>query len=184
MNILIGCERSGRGREAFRAPGHSAYSCDIVPSDDNSPFHIQDDIRAHLHPIWDMLIAFPPCTYLSNISNGSKYYGLPGFERERDSAVELVKTIAAAPIHKIAIENPVGCLSTRWRKPDDIIQPWWFGHPYTKKTCLWLKNLPLLHETNVVRPTHGSWVVRHSNSPEWRSRTFKGVAEAMAEQWG
>jgi hypothetical protein len=182
MRVLIACEFSGRVREAFRALGHDAWSCDLLPTEIPSPYHIQGDVRRELYSAWDLMIAHPPCTYLavSNVSNWKARV------REQEEALEFVRELLAAPIPRIALENPVGCLSTRIRMPDQIINPWQFGHEEMKRTCLWLKNLPLLVPTD-VRLTRESFAHNLPPTPyRWmhRSRTFRGIARAMAEQWG
>jgi hypothetical protein len=179
--VLVACEISGRVRDAFSARGWIAVSCDIEPSDNPSGLHIQSDIRQINLTGWDMLIAFPPCTYLA--ASGNRWHA--GTER-RIKSLELVRLLMRADIPKIAIENPVGVISTHVRKPDQIIQPWQYGHGETKATCLWLKNLPLLKPTDVV---DGRLQRSHMMSPspdraKKRSMTYEGVALAMAEQWG
>ena len=181
MNILIACEFSGRVRDTFRAIGHNAISCDLEATETPGP-HFVGDVARLLHLDWDMMIAFPPCTHLC--TSGSRYF--PHKEREQLRAVEFFMLLALAPIPRIAIENPVGMMSVAYRAPDQIIQPWQFGHGESKATCLWLKNLPLLTPTAIVR---GRKQIVHS-SPDtkdrWknRSRTYNGIAEAMARQWG
>lgn len=183
MRVLVACEFSGIVRDAFVAAGHDAVSCDLIPTERVGEHH-QDDVfhvLANAPWRWDLLIAFPPCTHLA--SSGARWW--PGKLAEQQDAIEFVKAIAAAPVARIAIENPIGKLSTAWRKPDQIVQPWWFGHGETKSTCLWLKGLPLLTATKVVDGRHGR-VWREPPSPErWknRSRTYAGMAAAMAAQW-
>ena len=182
MNVLVACEFSGIVREAFRNRGHNAWSCDLLPSEDDSMYHFQSDVIDQLHRPWDMLIAHPPCTYLA--SSGARWFKsrLPA----QKDAIAFVRLLLGCSIQRIALENPIGVLSTQIRKPDQIIQPWMFGHGETKATCLWLKNLPLLRPTNVVEGRTAR-VHRASPGPErWkeRSRTLSGIAEAMAEQWG
>jgi hypothetical protein len=181
MKILIACEFSGIVREAFNAKGHDAYSVDLLNTETPGK-HIVGDVTSLLSPIWDMMIAFPPCTYLCR--SGARWYS--GSD-EQELALEFVSTLLCAPIKKIALENPVGAISSCIAKPQQIIQPWQFGDPETKTTCLWLNNLPKLIPTNIVTPNKKSAV--HSAAPgpnRWRerSRTFQGIAEAMAEQWG
>jgi hypothetical protein len=181
MRILIACEFSGAVRRAFRASGHDAWSCDLLPSEDDSEYHIQDDVRTLLSEKWDLMIAHPPCTYLA--SSGARWF--KNKTREQAEAIAFVELLASAPINKIAIENPIGVLSTHMRKPNQIIQPWWFGHGETKSTCLWLKNLPHLIPTNIVDGREAK-VHRMPPSPNrWknRSRTYTGIAQAMASQW-
>ena len=181
MRVLITCEFSGIVREAFRKRGHDAWSCDLLPSELRGP-HYTGDIRRYLPLHWDMLIAFPPCTHLA--VSGARWF--KGREREQAEALDFVRLLMGSWIPRIAIENPIGVISTRIRKPDQIIQPWQFGHGETKATCLWLKNLPLLQPTSIVE---GRTPRVHHESPgpdRWknRSRTYQGIAEAMAEQWG
>jgi hypothetical protein len=180
--VLIGCEFSGTIREAFARLGFDAWSVDYEPSEIAGQ-HIEDDVlnvacRGH----WDLLIAHPPCTDLA-------VSGAWLFEKKGDKlefALQLVRDLMAAPIEHIAIENPVSIISTRLRKPNQIIQPWWFGHDVNKSTCLWLKNLPLLRPTNptIAFGSMAYEMSQHRNRPKERSRTYPGVAKAMAEQWG
>ncbi len=177
---MIACEFSGIVRDAFRKRGHDAWSCDLLPSEVPGP-HLQTDVLTILTNGWDMMIAFPPCTYLA--VSGARWFAAR--RREQAAALGFVHQLLTAPITHIALENPIGVISTRIRKPDQIIQPWQFGHPETKATCLWLKNLPVLQPTNVVSGRYGR-VHRESPSPDrWknRSRTYRGISEAMAEQW-
>lgn len=182
MRVLVACEFSGVVREAFRARGHDAWSCDLLPAEDDGP-HLQGDVRAVLAAgCWDLMIAHPPCTRLA--SSGARWFHL--YRDEQEAAVEFVRELLAAPIPRIALENPIGVLSTRIRKPEQIIQPWQFGHGETKATCLWLKGLPPLVPTKIVA---GRVPRVHYASPgpdRWkeRSRTLPGIAAAMAEQWG
>lgn len=182
MRILVACEFSGRVREAFRALGHDAWSCDLDKSNDNSPYHIQDDVLKHLNDGWDMMIGFPPCTYLTVAGNRWYRDGDP----RREAAIEFFKALYNAPIPLIALENPVGVLSTKFKKPTQIIHPWQFGHPEPKRTCLWLKGLPKLVPTEIVKPGK-SQIVGYSggydNAQKVRSLTYKGIALAMADQW-
>lgn len=182
MKVLIACEFSGIVREAFSVLGHDAWSCDLLPSELPSGKHLQCDVLSILDFGWDLMIAHPPCRYLA--VSGARWFK----ERvqEQDDALIFVRDLLCAPIPKIALENPVGVISTRIERPDQIIQPWQFGHGETKATCLWLKNLPLLKSTNVVS---GRLPRVHHASPgtnRWkeRSRTLSGIAMAMAEQWG
>lgn len=185
MKILIACECSGRVRESFRKLGHDAWSCDLLPSDDNSPYHIQGDVLELLDKGWDMMIAHPPCTHLA--VSGARWF--KDKQQEQVEALEFVRTLLNAPIPKIALENPVSIISTKIRKPNQIIQPWQFGHGETKATCLWLKNLPELQPTNIVEGREQN-IWRKKGVPKgmplwkWRSLTFQGIANAMAEQWG
>lgn len=180
MRVLAACEFSGRVRDAFAAKGHDAWSCDLLPSDTPGQ-HIQGDVLDHLTG-WGLIVAFPPCTHLC--VSGARWWGSK--RDEQAQAIAFVAAIAKAPCPRIAIENPVGILSSVWRKPDQIIQPWQFGHGETKATCLWLKGLPLLQPSCVVGGRENR-VHRMPPSPDrWRKRslTFSGIAEAMADQWG
>lgn len=190
MRVLIAYEFSGVVRRAFRARGHDAYSCDLLPSEDDAGFfHIHGDVLpvAYVKTVtredyWDLLIGFPPCTHLA--SSGARWW--PEKLDEQREAIQFVKALMAAPIKRIAIENPIGKLSTAIRKSDQIIQPWQHGHGETKATCLWLKGLPKLTPTNVVSGREAR-VHRMPPGPDrWkeRSRTLSGIAEAMADQWG
>ena len=181
MRVLVACEFSGIVRDAFIARGHDAWSCDLLPTEKPGP-HLQGDVINILDRGWDLMIAFPPCTHLA--VSGARWFRNKLVEQNR--ALAFVSCLKSANIPQIAIENPIGILSTRWRKPDQIIQPWMFGHGETKATCLWLQGLPKLVPTNIVDGRHGR-VWREAPSPErWknRSRTYQGIADAMAEQWG
>lgn len=185
MKILIACEFSGVVRDAFVARGHNAWSCDILPSE-SSGSHYNCKVEKILHhPSWDMLIAFPPCTYLasSGVMWDKKY---PWRVKERQRAIKFFMLLAKANIDKICIENPVGIMSNLYRKPDQIIHPWQYGHGETKRTCLWLKNLPPLQPTNIVdgRKSKVQTEPGGRNQAKNRSRTYLGIAKAMAEQWG
>lgn len=188
MRVLVACEFSGVVREAFRKKGHDAWSCDILPSLDNSKYHLQCDIFSIIDGYedpeqWDLMIAHPPCTYLT-VAGNRWYYDKPELIQE---AFEFVLRLSEANIEKIAIENPVGRLSSLWRKPDQYIQPWMFGHKETKKTGLWLKNLPLLKPTNIVEGPYEQRIWKMGPSKDrglLRSITYQGIANAMAEQWG
>lgn len=204
MRVLVACEFSGRVREAFRQEGHEAWSCDLLPAEDDSEWHIQGDALFAANnwnywtfAPWDLLIAHPPCTYLS-VSGLHWNKRQPERAEKTEEAIEFVRAILALPITKIALENPVGCLSTVVRKPDQIIQPYEFGEDASKKTCLWLKNLPLLIPTKLIQPRLVDGKPRWSNQTDsgqnklgpsegrWkeRSRTYPGIARAMAQQWG
>lgn len=187
MRVLVGYEISGRVREAFRKRGHDCWSCDLLPSLDNSPYHIISPIQSLLEKDggWDLLIAHPPCTALCVSGNGTYAKGKPK-EQERIDALDEIRWLMSLDIPKIAIENPVGIISTHIRKPDQYVQPWMFGHKETKKTGLWLKNLPKLKPTNVVEGPYEQKIWKMGPSKErsmLRSLTYQGIAEAMAEQW-
>ena len=192
--VLVACEYSGRVRQAFRDRGFDAWSCDLLPSEDESPYHIVGDCLSLLDQGWDLMVAHPPCTYLA-VSGLHWNKRDPSRAEKTEEALRFVQALMSAPISKIAVENPVSCISSRIRKPDQIIQPWWFGEDASKKTCLWLKGLPLLRATDRLP---GDDKTRRANqtpsgqnklgpSPDrWkeRSRTYLGIAKAMASQWG
>lgn len=184
MRILVACEYSGRVREAFRKLGHDAWSCDLLPSDDNSPYHIQGDVLEQLDKGWDMMIAHPPCTHLA--VSGARYFKEKIADGRQQEALDFVQALLDAPIDKIALENPISVISTKIRKPEQIIQPWQYGHGETKATCLWLKNLPKLVPSNIVEGRENKvWRMPPSeNRWKLRSTTYRGIADAMAEQWG
>lgn len=234
MKVLVACEESQRVCSAFRARGHEAYSCDIIdPSGNHPEWHIKGDVLPILSPPkdimltsyppkyppirfktmdgqehsvdkWDLIIAHPPCTYLTVTGNrwfNIEKYGDKARERWRlrEEAIKFFMAFANADCDRIAIENPIGVISTAWRKPDQIVEPWWFGDPFEKKTCLWLKGLPKLVKSNEVTPEERVRVSDTRTMPAWynkayglppaeraklRSQTFPGFAEAMAEQWG
>lgn len=182
MKILIACEYSGKVRQAFRKLGHDAWSCDLLPSDDNSPYHITGDVLPLLDQGWDMMIAHPPCTHLA--VSGARWF--KDKQEEQREALRFVKQLLDAPIPKIALENPISIISSRIRKPDQIIQPWQFGHGETKATCLWLKNLPKLVPTDIVEGRENRIWKLPPSKDRWklRSETYQGIADAMANQWG
>lgn len=184
MRVLVACEFSGVVREAFRARGHYAVSCDLLPAEDGSRFHYQRDVLDLLDydTFWDLMIAHPPCTHLA--VSGARWF--KDKRDDQDAALEFVRDLMDAPISRICIENPVSIISSRIRKPDQIIQPWMFGHGETKATCLWLKGLPKLVPTNVVSGREPRVHKMPPGPDRWkeRSRTYQGIAEAMAEQWG
>lgn len=191
MRVLVGCEFSGIVREAFRRRGHDAWSCDLLSAEDGSRNHFRQDVCSALTNDWDLAIFHPPCTHLA--VSGARWW--KDRREEQIEALDFVMHLSRANIPRIAIENPIGKLSTVWRKPDQIFQPWMFGHPEFKATCLWLKNLPKLVPTNQLTPPakgtqeHKDWSRVHRASPgpdRWkeRSRTLTGIADAMAEQWG
>lgn len=223
MKVLVACEESQEVCKRFREKGHEAYSCDIIDCSGGHPeWHIKHDVlqimntpcafftmdyKIHEVDHWDMIIAFPPCTYLTVTGNrwfNVERYGEKAKERiiEREKGAEFFMLFANANCDRIAIENPIGCMSNRFRKPNQIIQPWMFGHPTTKSTCLWLKGLPELQPTNIVeidRSDVYAYVAKngkikhdsHSRSKckiedraKHRSKTFPGIAQAMADQWG
>lgn len=182
MRVLVACEFSGTVRDAFTRAGHDAWSCDLLPSESEGN-HIQGDALRAMHSgRWDMMIAHPPCTHLA--VSGARWFKEKATEQAE--ALEFVRALLNAPIERIALENPVSIISSRIRKPDQIIQPWQFGHGEVKATCLWLKNLPKLMPTNVVE---GRYPACHLVSPgpdRWkiRSRTYQGIADAMTQTWG
>lgn len=182
MRVLVACEFSGIVREAFRRAGHDAWSCDLLPCEDGSQFHLQIDVRHLLTKDWDLMIAHPPCTHLA--VSGARWF--KDKKKEQEQALEFVSTLLNAPIERIALENPISIISTRIRKPDQIIQPWQFGHGETKATCLWLKNLPPLVPTNIVKGRHARVHYEPPSPDRWknRSRTYQGFAAAMVAQWG
>jgi hypothetical protein len=183
MKILIACEYSGRVRDAFIAKGHDAMSCDLLPTDLPGP-HYKGDIFDLDLSQFDLMIAHPPCTHLA--VSGARHFAAKKASGVQDLAIDFVRQLLAAPVPRIALENPVSIISSRIRKPDQIIQPWQFGHGETKTTCLWLKGLPLLVPTDIV---HGRDDRIHKMPPSpdrWklRSITYQGIADAMADQWG
>jgi len=180
MRVLVGCEFSGIVRESFRKRGHDAWSCDFLDSEIPGQ-HIQGDVLAHLNDGWDLAVFHPPCTHLA--VSGARWFKAK--LTEQAEALDFVRLLLAAPIPMIALENPVSIISSRIRKPDQIIQPHQFGHPETKATCLWLKGLPLLHPTRMVQPLFHSVHMEPPGPNRWRnrSRTFQGIADAMASQW-
>jgi site-specific DNA-cytosine methylase len=181
MRVLVACEYSGVVRDAFIARGHDALSCDLLPTEQPGP-HFQGDVTELLKHGWDLMIAHPPCTHLA--VSGARWF--KDKLTEQADALDFVRALLAAPIARIALENPVSIISSRIRKPDQIIQPWQFGHGETKATCLWLKNLPKLQPTDVVDGREAR-VHRMPPGPDrWkeRSRTFTGIVAAMAAQWG
>jgi hypothetical protein len=180
MRVLVACEFSGIVREAFATHGHDAWSCDVLPSELPGN-HIQDDVLAHLSDNWDMLIAFPPCTYLC--ASGARWWSKR--RAEQNDALAFVWLLAHADIPRIAIENPIGRLSQWLRKPDQIIQPWQYGHGEVKGTCLWLHNLPPLQPTCIVTERVPRVHFASPGPDRWRerSRTLPGIAHAMADQW-
>src|SRR4030042_5932448 len=180
MKVLIACEFSGIVRDAFSSKGHDAWSCDLLPSE-RTGNHIQDDVLNHLNDGWDLMIAHPPCTYLC--VSGARWFKYR--QNEQHEAIMFFMSLVNAPIPKVCIENPIGVMSTEYRKPDQIIQPWMFGHGETKATCLWLKGLPKLKPTHVVPGREARVHKMPPSKDRWkeRSRTYPGIAQAMAEQW-
>ncbi len=192
MRVLIACEYSGTVRDAYIKQGHDAMSCDLLPTDSEGP-HYQGNVFDVINDGWDLMIAHPPCTYLSVSGMHWTSRGLRDPQLTED-ALDFVRQLMDAPIDKIAIENPVSVISSRIRKPDQIVQPWWFGDDASKKTCLWLKNLPKLTPTNMLQ---GDSKTRRANQTEtgqnklppskdrWkiRSKTYQGIAHAMSTQW-
>lgn len=181
MRVLVACEFSGAVRDAFAALGHDAWSCDLLPSETAGKHH-QGDVLGILHDGWDLMVAHPPCTHLA--VSGARWFHEK--REEQAEALAFVRALLAAPIPHIALENPVSIIGTAIREPDQIIQPWQYGHGETKATCLWLKNLPPLRPTRIVEGREAR-VHRMPPGPNrWRerSRTFAGIAQAMADQWG
>lgn len=189
MKVLIACEQSGTVRDAFRARGHDAWSCDILPA---NGYHIQGDVLKVLYENWDLVIAHPPCDHLA--VSGARWFPEKIADGRQQAAIEFfMKFVECAP--RVCIENPKGVMSTKYRRPDQIVHPWWFGEEATKGTCLWLHNLPLLEPTNVVGKGKRHITKSGKSIPEWynlpqskaragiRSKTFVGLAEAMANSW-
>ena len=181
MRVLVACEYSGVVRDAFTRRGHSAMSCDLLDTE-KPGLHYKGDVTNIINDGWDLMICHPPCTHLA--ASGARWFKEK--QKEQAEALEFVELLLNAPIHQICLENPISIISSKIRKPDQIIQPWQYGHGETKATCLWLKNLPLLKPTNIVE---GREARVHKMSPgpnRWkeRSRTFQGIADAFAEQWG
>ena len=203
MKILVACEESGTVREAFRKLGHDAWPCDLQESRDNSPYHYQQDVFEVIEKGWDLMIAHPPCTYLC-VSGARWLYNKDGSKNEKRwenmyKGLDFVTSLMNAPIEKIAIENPISVISSYIRKPDQIIRPYEYGDNASKSTCLWLKNSPKLVPTNIIVPTkhitksgkqYDSWWFESSlisdkkERAKFRSKTFQGIADAMAMQWG
>jgi hypothetical protein len=194
MRVLVACEFSGRVRDAFLAKGHDAWSCDLLPTEIPGP-HIEGNVLNHLYDGWDLMVAHPPCTYLSRA--GARWWSDPERKRLADDAETFVHCLWQSGIERIAIENPIGQLHHRWQWPSQRIHPHWFGEPYSKATCLWLKNLPPLLATvqcaefepwvacnRSARKRAGLPIAGKVSGGKAASRTFVGVARAMAEQWG
>lgn len=185
MKVLIACEESQAATIEFRKLGIEAFSCDIEPCSGGFPeWHIQDDVTNLLNRHWSMIVAFPPCTHLA--SSGARWFEQKRKDGRQRIAIDFFMLFANSKCPMVAIENPIGIMSTVWRKPDQIIQPWQFGHGETKSTCLWLKGLPLLQPTNVVTGREQRvWKMPPSEErSKLRSKTYPGIARAMAEQWG
>lgn len=181
MRVLVACEFSGRVRDAFIKRGHDAVSCDLLPSDTEGP-HYQGSVLGLLKDGWDLMIAHPPCTHLA--SSGARHFYKK--RKEQEEALDFVRALLYCGIPKIAIENPIGIISTRIKRPDQIIQPWQFGHGETKATCLWLLGLPKLTPTNIVDGREAKIHRMPPSKDRWKKRslTYQGIADAMAEQWG
>jgi hypothetical protein len=181
MRVLVACEYSGTVRDAFLALGHDALSCDLLPTEVEGP-HYQGDVFDIINDGWDLMISHPPCTHLA--VSGARWF--KDKQVEQKEALEFVQKLLDVNIPKIALENPISIISSRIRKPDQIIQPWMFGHGETKATCLWLNNLPKLTPTNIVDGREPKVHMMPPGPDRWkeRSRTYKGIAEAMASQWG
>jgi hypothetical protein len=189
VRVLVACEYSATVRDAFRARGFDAWSCDLLPTEGDPNWHIKTDALDAIHhsfwgPGWDLLIAHPPCTDLA--VSGARHFAAKIADGRQARALEFVQRLLDAPIPHIALENPVSIISSRIRKPDQIIQPWQFGHGETKATCLWLKNLPKLVPTDIVEGRSDRIHKMPPGPNRWkeRSRTYAGIAAAMAQQWG
>lgn len=192
LRILVGCEESGVVRRAFRALGHEAWSCDLLPARDGSPYHLQCDVLTVLDRGWDMGLFYPPCTHLA--VSGARHFKEKRKDGRQQEAIRFFMACAQAPIRRICVENPISIMSSVWRKPDQIIHPWMFGHPEQKATCLWLINLPTLDPTEVVYdemmllPRNIRERIHHlPPTPDRaliRSETYAGIAQAKAQQWG
>lgn len=186
MRVLVACEHSGVVRRAFAALGHDAWSCDVLPAEDESPNHIKDDVRKHLEEGWDLMVAHPPCTHIA--CSGGAWFAEKRADGRQQEGIDFFMEMWNAPIEKVAVENPISIMSTVFQPPSQIINPWMFGHPECKATCLWIRKMPLLRPTAVVpeKDRIRGW---SDNMPEtkdrWkkRSRTFEGIAAAMAAQW-
>lgn len=184
MLVLVACEYSGRVRDAFTKMGHFAMSCDLLPSDQPDGHHYVGDVFDIINMGWDMMICHPPCTHLS--VSGARHFKAKRESGVQQEALEFVRRLMNAPIPKICLENPVSIISSEIRKPDQIIQPWQFGHGETKATCLWLKGLPKLEASNIVEGRDDRIHKMAPSPTRWkeRSRTYQGIADAMAAQWG
>jgi site-specific DNA-cytosine methylase len=198
VRVLIACEESQAVTKEFRDRGHEAFSCDILPSSGTLPeYHLQQDVVPLLKQDWDLIIAFPPCTHLA--SSGAAWFAEKRRDGRQQEGIDFFMLFTNLSAPKVVIENPVGIMSSTYRKPDQIIQPWWFGDPFEKRTCLWLKGVEPLVATNEVKPAPRSEYASGRTMPTWyadawrlppaerskaRSKTFPGIAKAMAEQWG
>jgi hypothetical protein len=198
VRILLACEESQAVTWEFRQLGHDAYSCDILPSSGKVPeYHLQQDVVPLLKEQWDLIIAFPPCTHLA--SSGAAWFEQKRKDGRQQEGIDFFMLFTNLDAPRVVIENPVGIMSKIYRKPDQIIQPWWFGDPFEKRTCLWLKGVPPLVATNEVKPEPRSTYASGRTMPAWyadawrlppaerskaRSKTFPGIAKSMAEQWG
>lgn len=193
MKVLIACEWSGAVRDEFFERGHDVWSCDLLPGEGRHPYrHLQQDVRTLLEEQWDLIIAFPPCDHLA--VSGARWFKDKRKDGRQQQGIDFFLLFTDVQCDKVCIENPVGIMSSHYRKPDQIIQPYQFGHPMAKKTCLWLTNLPPLKPTKLVEPDyviHGGKKISkwYSNAPKkdrakYRGITFPGVAQAMSEQWG
>ena len=198
MRILVACEESQAVTIEFRKRGHEAYSCDTEPCSGGHPdWHLQQDVAPLLHGEWDMIIAFPPCTHIA--VSGAAWFAQKREDGRQQQGIDFFMLFANCVCDRVAIENPVGIMSTHWRKPNQIIQPWQFGDSFSKKTCLWLTGLPKLQPTNIVAPGERVSFGSGKSMPKWyadayklppheraklRSKTFLGIAKAMADQWG
>lgn len=195
LRVLVACEETQEVTKALRRRGHEAFSCDVLECSGGHPeWHLKQDVLPLLEEDWDMILAFPPCTDLA--ASGARWFAEKRKSGAQQRSIEFFMAFAEAPCERIAIENPVGIMSTRWRKPDQIVQPWWFGDEATKTTCLWLKGLPKLKPTKVVGRGERHVTKSGRSLPAWynipptvkdrakiRSQTFPGFAEAMADQW-
>lgn len=185
MRVLVACEYSGVVRDAFLKKGHYAMSCDLLPCESElSGDHYQGNVLDILDHGWDLMIAHPPCTHLA--VSGARHFPAKIADGRQQEAIDFFMALVNTPVDKIAVENPISIMSTKFRKPDQIIQPWQFGHGETKATCLWLKNLPKLEPTNIVEGREQRVHKMPPGPNRWkeRSKTFQGIADAMAEQWG
>jgi len=186
MRILVACEYSAIVRDAFRARGHYAWSCDLLPTEGDPEWHIEGSVLPEMAhgEYWDLMIAHPPCTHLA--VSGARHFPAKRADGRQQEALAFVQKLMDAPINRICVENPISIISSQIRKPDQIVQPWQFGHGETKATCLWLKGLPRLVPTNIVEGRSDRIHKMPPGPNRWkeRSRTYQGIADAMAEQWG